>query len=46
MPQVVGAGVSPSQLEEVINALAKITRDRTYERIGQEVERLKEQGVL
>jgi SAM-dependent methyltransferase len=46
VPQVVGAGVSSSQLEEVINALAKITRDRTYERIGQEVERLKEQGVL
>jgi hypothetical protein len=33
-------------LEEILGALAKITRDRTYERIGQELERLKGQGVL
>jgi adenine-specific DNA methylase len=33
-------------LEEVLGALTKITRDRTYERIGQELERLKGQGVL
>ncbi|MFH1906471.1 MAG: hypothetical protein ABIL11_03665, partial [Chloroflexota bacterium] len=34
------------RLEEVIRALAKITRDRTYERIGQEVEQLKGQSAL
>jgi putative DNA methylase len=38
--------VSEPRLEEVLGALAKITRDKTYERILQEVERLKGQGVL
>ncbi len=33
-------------LKEVLGAMAKITRDRTYEFIRQEVERLKGQGVL
>lgn len=34
------------RLEEALGALATITRDKTYERLQQEVERLKGQGVL
>ena len=33
-------------LEEITNALYRITRDRGYELITADVERLKEQGVL
>jgi hypothetical protein len=33
-------------LEEVTNALYRITRDRGYELITADIERLKEQGVL
>jgi hypothetical protein len=33
-------------LEEITNALYRITRDRGYELITADIERLKEQGVL
>jgi len=33
-------------LEEVCDALAKITRDQTYSRIGERLKRMKEQGKL
>jgi adenine-specific DNA methylase len=41
IPQVYQSG-----LEEVCTALYRITRDRVYERLAQEIERLKGQGVL